>query len=678
MEDLSDEDILHLDNEKVPSFIGSRRGFTHSSGFYEEERGENQSLQEVLVIGVPDIDTDSDDSYDEEEQVSFQNEGGKPLPLPEEVIVRRNYIFLKDELSVRWIYHFLHQEDVLSIRDLEDICGSPKPRHVQIDALLKLLLRYGRTACNKFVNILQAPECGYAYIVDTFQQTRDCRTKEDWSAYQREITVDHIRAEHAFLSRSMEPVPTADFILQELREDVFSIYDHDEVQNEVSKLRQARVLLNKITKKDDVILNCFLCAVEIVRNVLPGVSIIERLKNKPRTKTKDSGQKRVGVFFQDEHLVKVVDADMRYDDDSGDHVIIFRFRNQQRRKIQELENVLVRRIHNMDSEIDELATRFMRMSIQDCQAGSIVLYVKALTDNAAEILDKNQLKMFIQKVLQDPEMNRLLPAGTLQLQVETITSGFVEGELWEIDRSCLMEVLADNRAMLEDELEPYRFLPRFRKEGLFSQEEVDLIKGQNIRRNRANEFLRLLQGKGKPALEVFVDELKKLNESYILQQLFPSTSTSTQCRDCLRNAILDNYEDIRDEIDVKISDYSDPPCHAAYALFKDSSERYRSPQALIKHVLECDTALVRFHKVTRSTPIAGLTEFDCNCTGYRDFTSSTQRKQRVYNYRISSVLLKKENPVSTKTEGKIPFTDLVPAPVLKNREKSSLTNSRDR
>lgn len=308
--------------------------------------------------------------------------------------------------------------------------------------------------------------------------------------------MDHIRAEHAFLSRSMEPVPTADFILQELREDVFSIYDHDEVQNEVSKLRQARVLLNKITKKDDVILNCFLCAVEIVRNVLPGVSIIERLKNKPRTKTKgkshpivsprrvnrkynvesvnilqiftqtacfsqfyvfvDSGQKRVGVFFQDEHLVKVVDADskahiffhnefvinlnrrkipktisfclaVRYDDDSGDHVIIFRFRNQQRRKIQELENVLVRRIHNMDSEIDELATRFMRMSIQDCQAGSIVLYVKALTDNAAEILDKNQLKMFIQKVLQDPEMNRLLPAGTLQLQVETITSGFVEG-----------------------------------------------------------------------------------------------------------------------------------------------------------------------------------------------------------------------------------------------------------
>lgn len=113
---------------------------------------------------------------------------------------------------------------------------------------------------------------------------------------------------------------------------------------------------------------------------------------------------------------------------------------------------------------------------------------------------------------------------------EKRNSLFTTGELWEIDRSCLMEVLADNRAMLEDELEPYRFLPRFRKEGLFSQEEVDLIKGQNIRRNRANEFLRLLQGKGKPALEVFVDELKKLNESYILQQLFPSTSTSTQCR----------------------------------------------------------------------------------------------------------------------------------------------------
>ena len=49
--------------------------------------------------------------------------------------------------------------------------------------------------------------------------------------------------------------------------------------------------------------------------------------------------------------------------------------------------------------------------------------------------------------------------------------------------------------------------------------------------------------------------------------------------------------------------------------YKDSSDRYRSPQALLKHVLECETALVRFKKVTRSTPIAGLTESDCTCSG---------------------------------------------------------------
>ena len=85
--------------------------------------------------------------------------------------------------------------------------------------------------------------------------------------------------------------------------------------------------------------------------------------------------------------------------------------------------------------------------------------------------------------------------------------------------------------------------------------------------------------------------------------------------ECLRNAILHNYEEIRDEIDVRIAEYTDPPCHAACEKYKDSSDRYRSPQALLKHVLECETALVRFKKVTRSTPIAGLTESDCTCSG---------------------------------------------------------------
>lgn len=83
----------------------------------------------------------------------------------------------------------------------------------------------------------------------------------------------------------------------------------------------------------------------------------------------------------------------------------------------------------------------------------------------------------------------------------------------------------------------------------------------------------------------------------------------------MRGAILDNYERIRDEIDVRVTDYTDPSCHSAHALYKDSSERYRSPQALLKHVLECDTALMRFLKVIKSTPIAKLTQSDCTCQG---------------------------------------------------------------
>ncbi|XP_022288730.2 uncharacterized protein LOC111100879, partial [Crassostrea virginica] len=610
------------------------------------------------------LDTsDSDDSSEVEPDPSL--DGGRTLPLAEDVLLRRNFIFLKDELSLRWLHDHLYQNEVISVRDLEVVCHGSRPRHEQVDALLKLLLRHGRPASSRFVQIL--PDCGYRHVLNVFHETTDFKCKEEWMVYQNEIHVDHIKAEHAFLARTIEPVPTADCILQELTEEAFSVTDHDEIQNEISKSKQANVLLAKIAKNNGVVLNCFLHAVEKIRHVLPGTSILKRLKSSVPVTGRP--RKQVGVYFQDEHLLTVVD--LNYDDDRGDHVIILKFRNRQRRAIQELENVLVRRIHNLDSEIDELANRFMHMSIQDGEAGSIVLYVKALTDRATDSLDKNHLKAFIQHVLHDPQINRLLPAGTLQLQVETITSGFVEGEMWEIERGSLTEILADNRPMLEDELEPFCFLPRFQREGVFSQAEVEATRKQGSRRNRANEFLRLLQAKKNPAMDIFVDEMEKLGETYILQQLFPS-AISDQCKECLRNAILHNYEDIRDEIDVRIAEYTDPLCHAACEQYKDSSDRYRSPQALLKHVLECETALVRFKKVTRSTPIAGLTESDCTCSGFRDLPPRIQRKKHVYNFRISSVL-QKDNPPEKKKPPII--QDLLPTQNVATIEKSTGSNN---
>ncbi|XP_061194349.1 uncharacterized protein LOC133202527 [Saccostrea echinata] len=581
------------------------------------------------------------------------------LPL-EDIIVRRNYIFLKEELSAGYICPFLYQEGILSDHDL-DIACSPNPRCVQLDILLKLLLRHGRSACNKFVNILSAS--GYGYILHTLKNTKDFKTKEDCSQWQSDITIHHINMEETFLCKTIEAISIADFMLQELLDDKFSLYDHDEIQNQNSKSRRSRALLKKVIKDDPVVLNCFLCAVDCLRHVLPGVSVIEHMKKTNLSKTRGGSEKHVSVLFQDEHLLKVVDVNC--EDDDGDHVLIFKFRNQHLRKIQELEKVLVRRIQNNDSKLDELAIRFMHMSIQDGHAGSIVLYLKALTSTAAENLDKNSLKTFIQKILQDSQILGLLPLGTLQLQVETITSGFMEGKQWEVDRSSLVELLADNRTILEDELEPFRFLTRFQQDGIFSEKEVNWIKRLGSRRNRARGFLSLLQGKRKSALEVFVDELKISKETFILEQLFPSTPTAFQCKECQRSTILKNYNEIRDEIDVRILDYTDPPCHSHHTNYKDSRGRYRTPQALLKHVLECDTALDRFSKVSKSiTSLTRFTECNCNCPGYKNFTTLTQRKQNVYNFRISTVLRKKET-VKTKT----PFTSLQPKIVTFNVEE---------
>lgn len=101
----------------------------------------------------------------------------------------------------------------------------------------------------------------------------------DWMKYQSEIRVHQIEMEHSFLSKTIEPVSTADFVLQELEEDAYSIDDHDQVMNEVSKSRQSKVLLRQVVNYDGVVLNCFLCAVDQIRHVLSGTSIIKRLEN---------------------------------------------------------------------------------------------------------------------------------------------------------------------------------------------------------------------------------------------------------------------------------------------------------------------------------------------------------------------------------------------------------------
>lgn len=106
----------------------------------------------------------------------------------------------------------------------------------------------------------------------------------DWIAYQSEFNVDHIKAEHNFLAAKIEPVSTADFILQELDEGTFSVSDHDKILRESSKFEQSNVLLGKIIENNGVLLNCFLYAIHEVRHVLPGPAIMKQLRKSDTTK----------------------------------------------------------------------------------------------------------------------------------------------------------------------------------------------------------------------------------------------------------------------------------------------------------------------------------------------------------------------------------------------------------
>lgn len=103
----------------------------------------------------------------------------------ENVLVRRNYILLKDELCVHWLHDHLYQNEVLSERDLEELCLGCRPRHMQVDGLLKHLLRHGKDMCSKFLQIL--PVCGYKDLHNLLMKTTDFKCKEGKIKIQEDL-----------------------------------------------------------------------------------------------------------------------------------------------------------------------------------------------------------------------------------------------------------------------------------------------------------------------------------------------------------------------------------------------------------------------------------------------------------------------------------------------------------
>lgn len=86
--------------------------------------------------------------------------------------------------------------------------------------------------------------------------------------------------------------------------------------------------------------------------------------------------------------------------------------------------------------------------------------------------------------------------------------------------------------MLEEELEPFCFLQRFQQDQIFSQDEIESIRKHGSRRYRANEFLRLLQAKGNPAMEAFMDEERgflHVTTTYPLTHVNPVQRYTRKC-----------------------------------------------------------------------------------------------------------------------------------------------------
>ncbi|XP_062570487.1 uncharacterized protein LOC134232951 [Saccostrea cucullata] len=194
--------------------------------------------------------------------------------LSDETMIRRNYRYLKDEIDPKYIVDDLIENNIITDNEKEEICNPYKARHKRMDILLKILLRKSSFEHGSFLLIMKNL---YKHVAEILEKTTDFTKRDEMQDLGKWI--DRIKHSKKYLSKTISPTSTVDFLLQELPENEFSLDMHDKILHENRTVcEQANLALDFIIEtRISSILSCFLESLPHAQHNRSGEEIIALL-----------------------------------------------------------------------------------------------------------------------------------------------------------------------------------------------------------------------------------------------------------------------------------------------------------------------------------------------------------------------------------------------------------------
>nr|XP_022322180.1 uncharacterized protein LOC111123845 isoform X1 [Crassostrea virginica] len=462
--------------------------------------------------------------------------GAIPLPRDSESCIRINFRNLLKSFSC------FKMKEALCKHLYQKGLVAQIPTYDKECRLIKAGMKLKKPGCDCFLEFIRWDNLAFLEkLISRFEERRkNGRTAVDF-------TIDRsvVESQKKFLLEELEARPISNVLLEE---NVFSIEDHDDVNNLNRRRDKTKTLYRKILEKSPEILDPFLFALNELKYSL----ILKKLK----------GCRGLGILSAEEHHSDP-------DDDEGDSFELKLVAGNQNvltdiadSLASELEVILSIPVEddvvdqavdtiNNDNNLKEEIVGTCGMAVIKAEKGSVVLRLVPLTDDACgKLLDEkgqNVAKM-LTVLLQHSNLQKEIKG---KIGVKILLSGKkTEGDPSKANSAEVK--FTENLSLLEEELEPSLLVSNLQRKGVFTEDHNKMIMDGKSRKEKIRNLLKtLLKEKGEDAYETLISSLKELGKDNIIEKIKPPPN-SHQEAEFVRKGLLHNFKDVIDEMESNI------------------------------------------------------------------------------------------------------------------------------
>ncbi|XP_065932831.1 uncharacterized protein [Magallana gigas] len=426
-----------------------------------------------------------------------------------------------------------------------------------------------------------------------------------------------------FLLNELEPAPISHVLLEE---EAFSVDDHDEVENTISRRKKAEALCGILIRDgSELTMESFLYAVgklypcieNEIRRRQSGHQPITQQRPSEISNQSDIQIRHIGLAPENVEEIQAA---------SGlDVVVSIPVVGDEEGLKQTIDQL------NIDTDFQAEVAMASHMTVGSISYGSVVIRLIALTDDACKMLfDENgkKMKTLIETFLRFSNIKEDMIKGKIKVTVsvpeeETGNKLPTEDEI----------KIRGNWNLLVEELEPSTMATKLFEKHVFNEDDTKKISSMKTRKEKVETLLSLLlskQREGKNAFDAFIKSLDELGKGDIAVKIKPSEKMHQEAEK-VRLGLLSKFAEAVDEIESSHMEETFELC----GIDKDSvnfisseSGKSRKDRALqfLTYVLLNDAYVLGIEKVLNDRGLTWLLEYPKD-TNFADQLMGAKRKR---------------------------------------------------